>query len=334
MVLPRWRLIMTVPPHRHAAFRCCRPRHRRCPGAALSFTHDGVTYNYTQTKVGDPLVIRVHAVNGPDFYYVVRNGRVVGRTDDARRCRSTSPMRTPPSPRVRSRSPRTADRTTTEQLPRRPAACRHARRPVPLRMPPGFTCPHAIRQSSRVSGRGERRRECKAIARRPRDAARKRSSCFRLSVPCGRRLGLETVVCVTGQHRALLDQVLDLAGIRPDIDLDLDDTRPVARCTDRAPALWRRHRARRRAARTASSCRATPPAPNAPRLAAYYRRIPVVHVEAGLRSGNLHHPWPEEGNRRIIWHPGRSAFRTDGVCRRGFAGQRASIPSSRPRDRK
>jgi hypothetical protein len=48
----------------------------------VSFTHDGVTYNYTQTKVGDSLVIQGYAENGPDFYYVVRNGRVVGKTDD------------------------------------------------------------------------------------------------------------------------------------------------------------------------------------------------------------------------------------------------------------
>jgi hypothetical protein len=48
----------------------------------VSFTHDGVTYNYTQTKVGDSLVIKGYAENGPDFYYVVRNGQVVGKTDD------------------------------------------------------------------------------------------------------------------------------------------------------------------------------------------------------------------------------------------------------------
>ncbi|MBO9669426.1 MAG: hypothetical protein J7485_02800 [Sphingobium sp.] len=47
-----------------------------------SFTQDGVTYFYTQTKVGDSLVIKGHAVDGPDFYYVVRNGQVVGKTDD------------------------------------------------------------------------------------------------------------------------------------------------------------------------------------------------------------------------------------------------------------
>jgi hypothetical protein len=48
----------------------------------ISFTHDGVTYNYTQTKVGGSLVIKGYVENGPDFYYVVRNGQVIGNTDD------------------------------------------------------------------------------------------------------------------------------------------------------------------------------------------------------------------------------------------------------------
>jgi len=48
----------------------------------ISFTHDGVTYNYTQTKVGDSLVIKGYVENGADFYYVVRKGQVVGQTDD------------------------------------------------------------------------------------------------------------------------------------------------------------------------------------------------------------------------------------------------------------
>ncbi|MBO9581292.1 MAG: hypothetical protein J7498_10420 [Sphingobium sp.] len=53
------------------------------PAEKHSFTQDGVTYFYTQTKVGGSLVIKGYAENGPDFYYVVRNGQVVGRTDDA-----------------------------------------------------------------------------------------------------------------------------------------------------------------------------------------------------------------------------------------------------------
>jgi UDP-N-acetylglucosamine 2-epimerase (non-hydrolysing) len=106
-------------------------------------------------------------------------------------------------------------------------------------------------------------------------------------------------VCVTGQHRAMLDQVIEIAGIVPDHDLAvmqpdqtldaltaalltgiggvLDQERPdwVVVQGDTATAM----------------CGA---------LAAYYRKIPVAHVEAGLRSGNIYHPWPEEINRRII----------------------------------
>lgn len=113
------------------------------------------------------------------------------------------------------------------------------------------------------------------------------------------RDSLETLSCVTAQHREMLDQVLDIADIRPDYDLDLmkpdqslddltgrllsgigkilDETRPrrVVVQGDTATAM----------------CGA---------LAAYYRQIPVSHVEAGLRSYNIYHPWPEEVNRKII----------------------------------
>tara|TARA_R110000824_G_scaffold48175_11_gene136282 strand:- start:444 stop:1589 length:1146 start_codon:yes stop_codon:yes gene_type:complete len=110
---------------------------------------------------------------------------------------------------------------------------------------------------------------------------------------------LETLSCVTAQHREMLDQVLNIAHIRPDFDLDLmkanqslddltgwllsgigkilDQTKPqrVVVQGDTATAM----------------CGA---------LAAYYRQIPVSHVEAGLRSYNIYHPWPEEVNRKII----------------------------------
>ena len=110
---------------------------------------------------------------------------------------------------------------------------------------------------------------------------------------------LESRVCVTGQHRELLDQVLTLTGIAPDYDLDimragqsldsltsgllsglegvLDEVRPdwVVVQGDTTTAM-------------------------AAALSAYYRRIPVCHVEAGLRSGDIHQPWPEEVNRKIV----------------------------------
>jgi len=109
----------------------------------------------------------------------------------------------------------------------------------------------------------------------------------------------EPVVCVSAQHREMLDQVLAIAGLVPDHDLDLmqpgqtldgltaalltslgkvmDEVRPdrVMVQGDTATAM-------------------------AGALAAYYRKLPVDHVEAGLRSGNIHHPWPEEVNRKII----------------------------------
>ncbi len=106
-------------------------------------------------------------------------------------------------------------------------------------------------------------------------------------------------VLVTGQHRGMLDQVLDIAGVTPHHDLDImqpnqtldaltarlltgigevmDEVRPdwVVVQGDTATAM----------------CGA---------LAAYYRKVPVCHVEAGLRSGDLYHPWPEEVNRKVI----------------------------------
>lgn len=111
--------------------------------------------------------------------------------------------------------------------------------------------------------------------------------------------GLDVRVCVTGQHRALLDQVLGLAGIRPDIDLDLmapgqsldDLTARLLRGLGHVLDDERPDRVVVQGDTASAMCAA---------LAAYYRRIPVAHVEAGLRSGNLDHPWPEEGNRRII----------------------------------
>ena len=106
-------------------------------------------------------------------------------------------------------------------------------------------------------------------------------------------------VCVTGQHRGMLDQVLQIAGIVPDHDLDL--MQPDQSLDALTAALLTGIGAVLDAEKpdwvvvqgdTATAM--------AGALAAYYRKIPVAHVEAGLRSGNIHHPWPEEINRRII----------------------------------
>ncbi|MBX7528287.1 non-hydrolyzing UDP-N-acetylglucosamine 2-epimerase [Qipengyuania vesicularis] len=105
--------------------------------------------------------------------------------------------------------------------------------------------------------------------------------------------------CVTGQHREILDQVLALAGIVPDHDLTLmRDGQTLDQLTARAlTGIGQVLDAERPdwvvvQGDTTSAFAAA--------LAAHYRKIPVCHVEAGLRSANTHHPWPEEANRRMI----------------------------------
>ncbi|MGL6314528.1 non-hydrolyzing UDP-N-acetylglucosamine 2-epimerase [Vibrio sp. WXL103] len=105
-------------------------------------------------------------------------------------------------------------------------------------------------------------------------------------------------VCVTGQHREMLDQVLDLFQITPDYDLDImrpkqtlgQVTSNILQALDAVleefqPDVVLVH------GDTATTFAAS--------LAAYYRHISVGHVEAGLRTGNIYSPWPEEANRKL-----------------------------------
>jgi len=106
-------------------------------------------------------------------------------------------------------------------------------------------------------------------------------------------------VCVSGQHRGMLDQVLEIAQIQPHHDLDLmqpDQTlgaltanllTGIGAVLDVEQPDWVVVQGDTATAMSGA-------------LAAYYRKIPIAHVEAGLRSGNIHHPWPEEVNRKII----------------------------------
>jgi len=105
-------------------------------------------------------------------------------------------------------------------------------------------------------------------------------------------------VVVTAQHRELLDAVLALAGLRPDLDLDLmlpDQSLDglASRILTRFGAALDELRPNRVLVHgdTLTTMMAS--------LACYFRRIPVGHVEAGLRSGDIYSPWPEEVNRRV-----------------------------------
>jgi len=106
-------------------------------------------------------------------------------------------------------------------------------------------------------------------------------------------------VCVTGQHREMLDQVLDIAGLSPDHDLDLMQPGQsldaiTARLLTGIGAVLDRDRP------DLVLVQGDTVTAMAGALAAYYRKIPIGHVEAGLRSGDLYHPWPEEVNRKVI----------------------------------
>lgn len=108
----------------------------------------------------------------------------------------------------------------------------------------------------------------------------------------------ESRVCVTAQHREMLDQVLELFEIQPDYDLDIMQPgqslsqitsnillglEPVLQETNPDVVLVHGD--------TATTLSTS--------LAAFYQQIPVGHIEAGLRTGNLASPWPEEGNRKV-----------------------------------
>ncbi len=111
--------------------------------------------------------------------------------------------------------------------------------------------------------------------------------------------GITPRICVTAQHRGLLDQVLEIAGLSPDIDLDLmEPGQTLDRLTARL--LTGLGEAMDREAPDRVIVQGDTATAMAGALAAYYRKIPVAHVEAGLRSGDIYHPWPEEVNRRIV----------------------------------
>lgn len=135
--------------------------------------------------------------------------------------------------------------------------------------------------------------------------------------------GIQARTCVTGQHRQMLDQVLELFGIQPEYDLNVMQPKqtlsmvtsqillgmaPVLQ--DFQPDLVLVH------GDTATTFATT--------LAAFYEKIAVGHVEAGLRTGDLYSPWPEEANRCLTgrlarWHFAPTAQTRDNLLREGVA---------------
>ena len=109
----------------------------------------------------------------------------------------------------------------------------------------------------------------------------------------------EVLVLVTGQHRQMLDQVLRVFGIRPDYDLDV--MRPGQSLADVTVGVLRGvERVLRRVRPDMVIVQGDTTSALAAALAAFYERIPVGHVEAGLRTGDKYSPYPEEMNRRLV----------------------------------
>lgn len=130
-------------------------------------------------------------------------------------------------------------------------------------------------------------------------------------------------VCVTAQHRQMLDQVLHLFNIQPDFDLNLmkpgqdlsDITSGVLLGLKPVLTQWRPD---------AVLVHGDTSTTFAASLAAFYQRIPVGHVEAGLRTGNLQSPWPEEANRKLTsvltqWHFAPTATSRSNLLSEGIA---------------
>jgi UDP-N-acetylglucosamine 2-epimerase len=125
----------------------------------------------------------------------------------------------------------------------------------------------------------------------------------------------EVLLVATAQHRAMLDQVLSVFGIKPDVDLDLmQQDQTLAELSSRVISGVHAALAQLRPDAVlvhgdTSTCLFSA-------LAAFYQRVPVGHVEAGLRTYNFDAPWPEEMNRRL----------TDPICQWCFA------PTARARE--
>jgi len=139
----------------------------------------------------------------------------------------------------------------------------------------------------------------------------------------------DVTFCVTAQHRQMLDQVLELFGLAPDVDLDLMQADQSlnslsSRIFDRVDRVLAEQKPDwllvQGDTTTALGCA----------LAAFHRRIPVGHIEAGLRTGDLDAPFPEEMNRRVVDLVSTAAFAptrraADALAREGVSAERIHL---------
>ncbi len=138
--------------------------------------------------------------------------------------------------------------------------------------------------------------------------------------------GVESRVCVTTQHREMLDQVLEIYGITPHHDLDVmsaNQTLPALT----AKLLTRLDDVLDREKPDGILVQGDTTSAFVAALAGFYRKIPVGHVEAGLRTYDLQRPWPEEMNRQVVTRLGSWHFAPTALARENLLAEK--IPDER-----
>ena len=136
----------------------------------------------------------------------------------------------------------------------------------------------------------------------------------------------ETIVCVTGQHREMLDQVLKIFEVTPDIDLNImkqgqDLTDVTVRILNGMRDVFKECRP------DVVLVHGDTTTSTAAALAAFYAQIPVGHVEAGLRTHNIYSPWPEEMNRQITGRIASYNFSPTELSRRNLLDENVASNS-------
>ena len=133
----------------------------------------------------------------------------------------------------------------------------------------------------------------------------------------------KTIVCVTGQHREMLDQVLRLFEITPDYDLNImKQGQDLYDVTSRV--LLGMRDVLREAQPDVVLVHGDTTTSTAAALAAFYQQIPVGHVEAGLRTHNIYSPWPEEMNRQITGRIATYNFSPTPLSRRNLLEEKVA----------
>ncbi len=139
----------------------------------------------------------------------------------------------------------------------------------------------------------------------------------------------QTIVCVTGQHREMLDQVLNIFDIKPDFDLNImkqgQDLYDVT-----ARVLTGMRDVLKEATPDVVLVHGDTTTSTAAALAAFYQQIPVGHVEAGLRTHNIYSPWPEEMNRQLTgriatYHFAPTALSRENLLREAVSDENITV---------